>query len=315
MVFAPSSVRVERSKVINADKQLIFDQVNNLMNWNAWMPWNKIDPKMKRKYFGATEGEGAGYSWESDDDRVGNGKITIIGSYGNDSIFTELDFLENGKGIGSYYFNDSPSGVDVKWAMESELSFFTRWVAWFMDGWVGPDFEKGLNSLDSLVQSLKPVTVNIPEGVQGVVDFPPMTLLAVKDSANPKDISFKIGKNFGIIQENMKKGGLNFAGSPLCIYYTNEPDNFVFHAAIPVDKAPKAVDAGVEVITWSQTRCLKYNYFGSYDKMFPAYEKIKEHMKANNLTQAGAAREVYVTDPVTVSDPSQILTEIYIPLK
>jgi len=49
--------------------------------------------------------------------------------------------------------------------------------------------------------------------------------------------------------------------------------------------------------------------------MHGAYDKIKEYLKSNKLEQTGMTREVYVTDPVTVSDASQILTKIYVPIK
>ena len=315
MAFAPSKVKVERSLVINADKEIIFDQVNNLLNWNNWMPWNKIDPEMKHKYFGPQSGVGAGYSWESKVNNVGNGKITILESHGNNSLLTEMDFMENGKATAGYYCLNDPNGVKVVWNMNTELSYFTRWTAWMMDGWIGPDFEKGLKSLDSVCIAIKPVTANEPEGIVGVVDMPEMNVISIKDNANDQSISIKIGRDLGMLQEVMKKENMNFAGSTMCVYSVNEPNKYVFEATIPVDKALVGTYENITGAQWPVTKCLLYNYYGSYDKMQGVYKKIQEHLKSNNLVQVGMIREVYVTDPVTVSDASQILTKIYVPIK
>ena len=92
----PSKIHVERSAAIGAPANVVFMQVNNLRNWNNWMPYNKIDPEMKIEYNGKEEGTGAGYSWSSENSQVGNGKITITESKPNELIVTALDFMENG---------------------------------------------------------------------------------------------------------------------------------------------------------------------------------------------------------------------------
>ena len=43
-MFMSSDVRVERSMEMKATPDALYNQVNNLKNWDNWMPWNKMDP-------------------------------------------------------------------------------------------------------------------------------------------------------------------------------------------------------------------------------------------------------------------------------
>ena len=157
----PSKIHVERSAAIGAPANVVFMQVNNLRNWNNWMPYNKIDPEMKIEYNGKEEGTGAGYSWSSENSQVGNGKITITESKPNELIVTALDFMENGNATGSFKFEPSGSETKVTWGMDMDMGMnpIARYLGLFMDQLMGQDFEKGLRDLKSVSESYTPPVV------------------------------------------------------------------------------------------------------------------------------------------------------------
>src|SRR6266478_2042707 len=75
-LFLPSNVHVERTKVLKSPPEAVFNQINDLKNWDNWMPWNKMDKNIQVTWNGdKTSGEGASYSWKSK--VVGNGKVII----------------------------------------------------------------------------------------------------------------------------------------------------------------------------------------------------------------------------------------------
>ncbi|HSI89708.1 MAG TPA: hypothetical protein VK927_01265, partial [Adhaeribacter sp.] len=76
--FLPGKVHVERSLIIKAGAEPVYQQVNTLKNWEKWSPWHEMDPNMQLSYQGPEAGEGAGYSWVSQE--VGNGSLTIAAS-------------------------------------------------------------------------------------------------------------------------------------------------------------------------------------------------------------------------------------------
>ena len=66
----PADFRVTRSATISAPAAVVFAQVNDLHKWEAWSPWEKMDPALKRTYEGQSAGTGASYARRDDGRRV-----------------------------------------------------------------------------------------------------------------------------------------------------------------------------------------------------------------------------------------------------
>ena len=77
-LFLPSNFDVHRTININGSKRAVFEQVNDFRNWEAWSPWLAGDSTMVFKYTDDTEGEGASYSWTSENSGNGNQQIQRI---------------------------------------------------------------------------------------------------------------------------------------------------------------------------------------------------------------------------------------------
>ena len=56
--FKSPDFRVERSRVISAPADVLFEQVNNHRKFNTWNPWLKMDPATKVSYSGPEAGVG-----------------------------------------------------------------------------------------------------------------------------------------------------------------------------------------------------------------------------------------------------------------
>src|SRR5688572_21946770 len=76
--------QVTRSGKIAAPPAVVFAQVNDFDKWEAWSPWAKIDPAMKKTIEGPA-GVGASYHWVGNSD-VGEGRMTITESQTNDFV-------------------------------------------------------------------------------------------------------------------------------------------------------------------------------------------------------------------------------------
>jgi len=152
--FLPSKVHVERTLVINATPEKLFEQVNTLKNWENWSPWHKLDPNMKLEYAGPPSGVGAKYSWESKQRNVGNGNLAITESVPHKSIQTAMDFQGQGQATGNFRFEKNQEATQVTWSMETDMGKnpIGKFFGLMMDKMVGADFEKGLNSLQSMCE-------------------------------------------------------------------------------------------------------------------------------------------------------------------
>ena len=155
--FLPSEVHVERSTSIDAPAEAIFTQVNELQNWKNWSPWSEMDAEMVMGYSMPSNGAGAYYTWESENDKVGNGKLMIVESIPNESIKTSLDFDEEGTGQGAWVFTANENGgTDVTWSMDTDMGNnpMGKIFGLMMDKMVGPMFEKGLMNIKNLTEEM-----------------------------------------------------------------------------------------------------------------------------------------------------------------
>lgn len=156
VALRPAQFRIERSAKIAAPPAAVFAQVNDFHNWNAWSPWAKLDPAMKETYDGPDKGVGAKYAWEGNN-KVGQGRMTILESNPHSLIRTKLEFLKPFActNQGEFTFQSQGNETLVIWSMSGENTFMGKAFSLIMnmDKLVGTDFEKGLASMKALAES------------------------------------------------------------------------------------------------------------------------------------------------------------------
>ena len=152
----PTDFRVARSETINAPAGEVFPHVNDLRKMNEWSPWLEADPQVKQTYDGPAQGRGAIYTWNGNN-KVGEGRMTIIDSQPNDLIRIKLDFIRPFKSISDVEFTFKAQGEQtvVTWTMNSKRVFMTKLFGLIMnmDKMIGGNFEKGLAKLKKIVES------------------------------------------------------------------------------------------------------------------------------------------------------------------
>lgn len=151
----PREVTVARSMEMDASPDQIFPHINSLKAAAEWSPWLGIDPEMKATYSGPDEGVGAKLAWSSEHPNVGNGAQEIVASVPGERVETALDFGEMGTAKALFVLSEAGAGTDVTWSLVADMGNnpVGRWMGLAMDGMVGADYEKGLNSLKALVEA------------------------------------------------------------------------------------------------------------------------------------------------------------------
>lgn len=156
VAMQPSEFHIARTATISAPTPAIFAQVNDFRKWEAWSPYEKRDPAMKKSYEGATSGTGAIYSWAGNND-VGEGSTTILESRPNELITIKLEFVRPFAATNTAEFTFEPAGDQtvVTWSLTGKNNFISKAICLFinMDKMVGGDFEKGLAQLKSVVEA------------------------------------------------------------------------------------------------------------------------------------------------------------------
>jgi hypothetical protein len=158
VAFQPADFRITRSAAMSAPASDVFAQVNDFHKWQAWSPWEKQDPNLRRTYEGAPAGTGAIYSWAGNK-QVGEGRMTLVESRPSDLIKIKLEFLRPFKATNTAEFTFKPEGSQtmVTWSMSGTKNFIFKAFGLFMnmDKMVGGDFEKGLANMKAMVETKK----------------------------------------------------------------------------------------------------------------------------------------------------------------
>ena len=144
----PDMFQVQREADIKAPPEKILALLNDFHRWEAWSPWEKMDPAMKRAFGGSASGRGATYAWESD--KVGHGKMEILETTPA-LVKIKLDFLKPMEAHNTAEFALTPQGdaTRVTWAMSGDAPYLSKLMQVFvsMDKMVGKDFEAGLANM------------------------------------------------------------------------------------------------------------------------------------------------------------------------
>lgn len=159
VAMQPSRFEVVRKGRVSASQEAVFAMVNNFHRWEAWSPWEKLDPAMKKTFSGAEAGAGAVYQWAGNN-KAGEGRMTITESHPNSHVRIKLEFLKPFEATNTTDFRFTPveNQVEVEWRMTGESNFITKafcLVMGGMDKMVGRDFEKGLAQMNMAAQTAR----------------------------------------------------------------------------------------------------------------------------------------------------------------
>ena len=153
-MFLPAKTHVERSVVINAKPQLIYEYVQDFKKFNQWSPWAAIDRNTQYTYSEPSFGVGAHMSWQSDHPDVGSGAQKILSVTPNQYVEVELDFGDMGIANANYVLIPLGDTTKVTWNFDDDNGYnpVARLFGVMMDGMLGPVYENGLAALKTVVE-------------------------------------------------------------------------------------------------------------------------------------------------------------------
>ena len=150
----PDTFRLQRAATIKAPPEKIAAILGDFHGWQAWSPWEKMDPAMKRSFSGAPKGKGAVYAWVGNKE-VGEGRMEITEA-APARVAIDLDFVKPFEAHNKVVFALAPKGdaTEVTWSMQGPLPYVAKVVHVIldMDGMVGKQFETGLANLKALAE-------------------------------------------------------------------------------------------------------------------------------------------------------------------
>lgn len=135
VALQPSNYRIENSTTIAASPAKVFAQVNDFHKFEAWSPWQKVDPNQTMTYSGPEAGKGAMAAW-SGNKKVGSGTMTIVDSVTDESVNIKVVFTEPFEGGTNSDFTFKPEGdkTKVTWVMHGPQGFVEKAFSLVMGG-------------------------------------------------------------------------------------------------------------------------------------------------------------------------------------
>ncbi|MCB7305729.1 MerR family transcriptional regulator [Bariatricus massiliensis] len=176
------------------------------------------------------------------------------------------------------------------------------------------DFEKNLDQLKgdiaelrqgkSLLSYLEHIDVRL-------VEVPTMYLLSIRKMVQEDDFPSEYRNCFGRLFRRITEDKLTISAPPMVLFHSSEytPTGLDTEFAIPIK----------EFVTGTRDfrpgLCLKTVVYGSYSNLTYVYTRQCEWAEKEGYENTGALYEVYVTDPSQVSKESELITEVYYPVK
>lgn len=314
-LIGPADYHVERSKVMNADAASVWSNISDFKKWTAWSPWQEKDPTVQNEFDGEAGTVGSKMSWVGNEELTGTGSMEISAIDPMKSVLYDLKFVVpfEMQSKGGFNFSEEEGKTKITWYDEGDIPFMMRPMMLFMDldGQMGPDFERGLNKLDSIA-SLKKETVVTKAEISKIQfkgqNYVTMRIDTTIAAASESEI---YATYFGKLSMICKVNKVTPAGMPSTIVYewNEEAGTCKMAFAVPVAEDVKIDTDGVEMVMISQQDAVLGKHYGSYQESGNTHGQIETYLEKNGL-EYGLVIEEFANDPTTVK-PEEVLTNIY----
>ncbi len=306
---------VTRSRIIKAPKMTVFEYVNDYKNWETFDIKKKEDVGIIFEYPAKTMGIGASYSWKNNN---GDGFMKTVFVKENDSIAQKMT-LDGMPSEVNWKFKDTIGGTKVTWSTKGKINLMTKITSFLKGGIqrvIGNSYEQSLANLDKTLEyEMKTHSIKINGVAQRNAAF------YLKQTYSCKQTS--LIKNIKIVLPRMiyffKKNKIQMAGKPFVIYDNIDYSNGIvtFSVCIPtIEKVFVDSESDIQSGEMEAFTCLKTTLIGDYSHLSETWKKAQKYITDNDFKQnfAGKYIEIYSKTIDDVKNPSQWITELYIPV-
>src|SRR5437588_875416 len=217
----PTKMHTERSIVIKAPKEVIFQNVKMYANMVKWSPWVEKDTAMKTEIGGTDGTVGAIWKWVGNKE-VGEGEQTVTKIDEPNSIASDIHFIKpmEGHATSSVNLADTANGVKVTWRTDFEMPRPWNIFSLFMnvEKEMNTTFERGLAKLKDL--SEKEAASGYTMANINEVTVEPKTYIGIKKTVTFDNISPFFAENMPKLFADMKNANIQLTEPMAGLYYS-----------------------------------------------------------------------------------------------
>lgn len=312
--------QIEETITINAPAPVIYSEVNNYTNWESWGPWRTTADDVIVNYQEVTRGEGAGFSWRSDE---GEGSITTIKANPNESLEQDVNYkpsFAESSGIMYWNFEEVEDGTRVTVGMKGSQSFKEKLAYALRDdtfpSLMEPKLEAGLEQLnEEVIQKMSVYSINVDGVTTHGGGFYMYTTTATKIDQIPT----RMEKMVSEVENYMENNNITRLGSPFVLYNDfNEQNNTaiysvgIFTPSLVITPTDSDILNGMMPVQ----KVVKTTLKGSRENLREAWDRAYQYIKENDLQldEESQPFEIYRTDAESTINPANHITEVYIPI-
>lgn len=305
---------VQRSIQINTTPEKVFDTVADFGTWTKWSPWLCSEPDAKVTVTEDASSVGSIYAWKGE--VVGQGEIEHRQLDPGRLIDEEIRFVKPFKSKSDVAFEMEPAGEGTKltWHMRGSLPWFMFWMKPMMEPMIGMDYERGLMMLKDLIETGQILSQTKILGVESVG---PLRMAGVRTNCALRDIGRSMDASFAEAKQQLSQHGLPTDGTMLTVYHTCNLKTQMFDYTSGFALPESAGSVPTELSSWSipSTRALSVEHIGTYKHLGNAWSAANQFARYKKLKQRKVGTfEIYKNDPKE-TDPAELRTEIFLPLK
>lgn len=306
----PKELHVTKSKEVDAPVAIAYNVVNDFTAQKDWNPWKAADPTMELTMGDRTAGEGATYSWTSENS--GKGSQLITRSVKNETVETEVNFEGMGKGIANYSFVPNGNKTTVTWDFKSESSRPMNLFNLFAKMQLGKTFDQGIENIGKLANKrYKNSEYNGYIIKEETVDG--KTYLISRAEMPSGNVNTYYAQNLPGLFQKIQELGLTMEGKPSILYFNmlESSGKVDAAAALPLnEEMALSDDVNASIINLESGRALVVDYYGNYDNVNEAHRAINDYMNDRGLLKRYPIVQEFVTDTAKETDSSKWLTRI-----
>ena len=316
-LIADKKAHAEKSIVINASPEVVYEEARFLKNMNDYGVWYKRDTAAKYEMTGTDGTVGAKQTWDGKVNKQGS--FTITGLDPNKSMTSDLAFGDFMVSQVVMSFEPKDGGTNVNWTLDGEVPFMGRGMMMLMSmgDQTGNDFEAGLENLKAICEGKQAAAKAEQEEMLKAfnittADRPATLYVGTRALVKWADMHGFFAKNLPAAFTALGKAQVVPAGPPVGVYFTwdtlKKETDMLAGVAIAADAKGK-VQGMTEYETPASKACQTV-YTGPYSGMGKAHDAMAVKMKMDHVAMNQNVIEEYVSDPGKEADSTKWVTNI-----
>lgn len=319
----PSSFKVEKSLLINAPSELIYNEVNDYTTWKDWNPWVSQKEGIIISYTEKTTGKDAGYTLSGNQE---NKRLVTQSVIPQKSIQQELSvhnpFGTTDKNV-YWTFEKTKEGTKVTWGLKGTLSFWGKVNQLTQDTQNDKQLKNALHlGLKNLAQRIQKIMAQYSVQVSGVT-LHSGSYYMYKSTVvrhNPAALINKRDQMVPEIRLYMQQNNIPIQGNPLLVFNTIDSQNGTAIISVGIPTADRVITPNeVDIVSgfMAKQKTVKVMLKGNTKHLTEAWKTGKAYCSTNDLqldTQANMLI-VFTKTKEDTKNPAEWITTLYLPIQ